>query len=73
MLLFLNAYSQDSPKEEIDSTFIISKYKLDSIIEFGLKQIGTKYIYGGTSTSGFDCSGLMYYIFKKHQIKISRV
>lgn len=72
MLLFLNAYSQDSPKEEIDSTFIISKYKLDSIIEFGLKQIGTKYIYGGTSTSGFDCSGLMYYIFKKHQIKISR-
>ena len=34
---------------------VISKYKLDSIIELGLKQIGTKYIYGGTSTSGFDC------------------
>ena len=71
-LHFLNAYSQDSREKEIDSTFIISEYKLDSIIELGLKQIGIKYVYGGTSTSGFDCSGLMYYIFKKHQMKVSR-
>ena len=71
-LLFLKAYSQDSLKKEIDSTFIISESKLDSIIEFGLQQIGTKYVYAGTSPSGFDCSGLMYYIFKKYHIKVSR-
>jgi len=72
ILLFLNAYSQDSLKKEFDSTFIITESKLDSIIEFGLKQIGTRYVYAGTSPSGFDCSGLMYYIFKKHRIKVSR-
>ena len=72
ILLFLNAYSQDSLEKKIDSTFIITESKLDSIIEFGLKQIGTKYVYAGTSPSGFDCSGLMYYIFKKHHIKVSR-
>ena len=71
-LLILKVYSQDSLKKEIDSTFIISESKLDSIIEFGLQQIGTKYVYGGTSPSGFDCSGLMYYIFKKYDIKVSR-
>ena len=26
-------------------------------------------MYAGTSPSGFDCSGLMYYIFKKYDIK----
>ena len=71
-LLFFKVYSQDSLKKEIDSTFIITESKLDSIIQFGLQQIGTKYVYAGTSPSGFDCSGLMYYIFKKYHVKVSR-
>lgn len=37
----------------------------DKIINEGKKYIGTKYRYGGTTPSGFDCSGFIGYTFKK--------
>ncbi|WHX49227.1 C40 family peptidase [Paenibacillus woosongensis] len=43
--------------------------KLDSTIESAL---GTKYVSGGTSTDGFDCSGFTSYVFKSLDIKLPR-
>ncbi|MBQ6540115.1 MAG: SH3 domain-containing protein [Oscillospiraceae bacterium] len=34
------------------------------IVSFAKKYNGYRYVYGGTSPSGFDCSGFIYYIFK---------
>ncbi|WP_342508749.1 C40 family peptidase [Sporosarcina sp. FSL K6-2383] len=34
--------------------------------------IGVKYSYGGSSTKGFDCSGYINYVFKAHDINVSR-
>lgn len=34
--------------------------------------IGVKYSYGGTTTSGFDCSGYVSYVFKEQGINVSR-
>ncbi|MGG0825099.1 C40 family peptidase [Paenibacillus turicensis] len=41
--------------------------KLDSAVESGL---GSKYVSGGTSTAGFDCSGFTQFVFKKLGIKL---
>jgi len=34
--------------------------------------LGTKYVWGGTSPNGFDCSGLMQYVYEKNGINIPR-
>jgi cell wall-associated NlpC family hydrolase len=37
-----------------------------------LAEKGTPYVWGGTSTSGFDCSGLMQWSFKKAGVNLPR-
>ncbi len=46
--------------------------KSDSIVAFSKELLGIRYVYGGTSISGFDCSGFTYYVFKKFGISIPR-
>ncbi|MEK3790229.1 C40 family peptidase [Paenibacillus sp. FSL R7-0204] len=41
--------------------------KMDKVID---KAIGTKYVSGGTSTNGFDCSGFTMYVFDKVGINL---
>ena len=42
------------------------------IVETAKKYLGVPYVYGGTSPSGFDCSGFVYYVLKCHGITVSR-
>lgn len=43
-----------------------------NIIAEGKKYIGTPYVWGGTSPSGFDCSGFIQYVFAQNGISIPR-
>ncbi len=44
----------------------------DSIIHYAKQFLGTPYKYGGSSTSGFDCSGFVHYVFTHFNIAVPR-
>lgn len=46
--------------------------KGSSIVAEANKYIGCKYRYGGTTPSGFDCSGFTSYVYKKFGVNLNR-
>ena len=44
-----------------------------SIVETAKQYIGTPYVYGGMSPSGFDCSGFVKYVYALHGVSLNRV
>jgi cell wall-associated NlpC family hydrolase len=49
-----------------------SNYLIDQIINSASDNLGVNYRAGGTTSAGFDCSGLMYSTFKKFDITLPR-
>lgn len=43
------------------------------IVNYSKKYLGVKYVWGGTSPKGFDCSGLMKYAYANYGITLNRV
>jgi cell wall-associated NlpC family hydrolase len=44
----------------------------ESIVENALGQVGRPYQYGGDDPDGFDCSGLVEYIYSQAGVKVPR-
>lgn len=44
----------------------------NSILEQSKKYMGVKYVWGGTTPKGFDCSGYVRYVFQKAGVSVSR-
>ncbi|HEY0306314.1 MAG TPA: C40 family peptidase [Longimicrobiales bacterium] len=46
--------------------------KASSILATADDYVGTKYVWGGTTPRGFDCSGFVQYVFREHGIELPR-
>lgn len=44
----------------------------DSLVNFGMKLLGTPYIAGGSGKHGFDCSGFVYFVFRHFKVEVPR-
>ena len=44
----------------------------EQLVYFAMGFLGTKYVYGGTSPAGFDCSGFVTYVYRNFGISVTR-
>lgn len=57
---------------EATSTEIVSNANTSEIVAYAKKYLGYRYIHGGNTPSGFDCSGFTQYIYKHFGYNLSR-
>lgn len=79
---YKNGYGYISKEYTVLKSEIVSRGDYDrddvnidlasKITNEALSYVGGKYVYGGTSPNGFDCSGLVYYLYKEHVTDLPR-
>ncbi len=54
------------------TSFKFNPKDLDEMVLYAKQQLGVKYVHGGTTPKGFDCSGYTTYIFQAYKINLPR-
>ena len=47
--------------------------KGQQVVEIAKRYLGVPYVYGGSTPAGFDCSGLVQYVYREMGVNINRV
>ncbi|WP_026571275.1 peptidoglycan endopeptidase [Sediminibacillus sp. JSM 1682029] len=66
----VNETKKDTPDTKVDAETV--DYNVTKLIDEAKSFIGTGYVWGGASPSGFDCSGYIYYLYNKAGKSIGR-
>lgn len=61
---------QAKAESDSQSTPVVTNGSGGDIASFALQFVGTPYVYGGASPSGFDCSGFTKYVFAQFGVKL---
>lgn len=56
----------------VETTTTSSSTGGNAIVDIAMQYLGCSYVYGGTTPSGFDCSGFTQYVYKQYGISINR-
>jgi cell wall-associated NlpC family hydrolase len=67
----LSKQAASSATSALDTAPKINK-QVEEIIQFAKKFLGTPYHYAGSTPSGFDCSGFIYYVMGNFGMRLSR-
>lgn len=59
---------RDIPAVSRDSSMALAR----RLIQFSMRYLGVPYVYGGTTASGFDCSGFTRHVFRTAGIELPR-
>lgn len=65
--------SSSSSSDVTVSSSAPASSKGQAIVNTAMQYLGVPYVWGGTSPSGFDCSGLVQYVCRKNGISVNRV
>ena len=55
-----------------ENTEVVVNASTSEIVAYAKKYLGYKYVYGGTTPAGFDCSGFVQYVYKHFGYSINR-
>lgn len=58
--------------KKVGKTYQVSEVDKQKLLEDAKYFKGGRYIWGGTTPEGFDCSGYVQYLYKKHDINLPR-
>jgi cell wall-associated NlpC family hydrolase len=65
--------SSSAPAASSDTSNLSNSDKASTVIAYAEQFLGVPYVWGGTSPSGFDCSGLMQYVFHSVGVNLPRI
>jgi cell wall-associated NlpC family hydrolase len=65
------ALAKENAKKQ-GKTYTLTQVDKKQLLEDAKYFKGGKYVWGGTTPQGFDCSGYVQYLYKKHKVNLPR-